>query len=248
MVWTPPEAPFDEARRAKAAAVRARLAEAAAFPRAALATSLQPEDQVLTHLIAEAGLAIDLVAIDTGRLPPETREAISATEARYGRPVIVVRPDAGDVAAYVASDGENGFYESLPSRLRCCEIRKVAPLARALAGRGAWLTGQRREQAAGRGALAFAEADARHGMPKFNPLADWTMADVWAFVRAHDVPVNALTARGYPSIGCEPCTRAIRAGEDVRAGRWWWEQADSKECGLHVASPPPAPLVSESTK
>lgn len=237
MLWSPPEAPFDAAVRGKVDRARAVLAEAAAHPRAALATSLQPEDQVLTHLIAEDGLAIDLFALDTGRLHAETLDVIAATEARYGRAIVLYRPDPAGVAAYVARDGENGFYESLESRRRCCDVRKVEPLKRALAGRGAWVTGQRREQAVGRGGLAVAEHDAVHGLAKFNPLADWTLADVWAVVRAFDVPINALALRGYPSIGCDPCTRAIRSHEDVRAGRWWWESSESKECGLHVAPP-----------
>lgn len=235
MLWSPPEAPFDAARREKVDAVRRRLAQASAHERSALASSLQAEDQVLTHLIAEAGLAIEIFALETGRLHPETIAAMAATEARYGLSIERVRPDPAAAAAYVKSDGEKGFYDALDSRLRCCAIRKVEPLKRALAGRGAWVTGQRREQAQGRQSLAFEEHDEAHGLAKFNPLADWSLADVWAAVRAFDIPVNPLAARGYASIGCEPCTRAIRAGEDVRAGRWWWESSTSKECGLHVA-------------
>lgn len=235
MLWSPPEAPFDANVRAKVDRARARLAEAGRFDRAALATSLQPEDQILTHLIAEDRLPIEVFALDTGRLHGETLDVLAATQARYGLAIALFRPVPAAVAAYVASDGENGFYESLESRRRCCDIRKVEPLKRALAGRGAWVTGQRREQAVGRAALAEAEHDAAHGLAKFNPLADWSLSDVWAAVRAFDVPLNALAGRGYPSIGCEPCTRAIRAHEDVRAGRWWWESSESKECGLHVA-------------
>jgi phosphoadenosine phosphosulfate reductase len=235
MLWSPPEAPFDATRRGKVDVVRRRLALAAAHERTALATSLQAEDQVLTHLIAEAGLAIEIFALETGRLHPETLAAIASTEACYGVAIERVRPDPAAVAAYVKSDGENGFYDALESRLRCCSIRKVEPLKRALAGRGAWVTGQRREQAQGRASLAFEEHDEAHGLAKFNPLADWSLADVWAVVRAFDIPVNPLATRGYASIGCEPCTRAIRADEDVRAGRWWWESSTSKECGLHVA-------------
>lgn len=235
MLWSPPAAPFDATVRDKVERVRTRLAEAAQHPRAALATSLQPEDQVLTHLIAQDRLPIALFALETGRLHAETLEVIAATEARYGLAIERIRPDPAAVAAYVARDGENGFYESLESRRSCCDVRKVEPLRRALAGRGAWITGQRREQAQGRGGLAVVEHDAAHGLAKFNPLADWTLADVWAAVRAFDAPINALALRGYPSIGCEPCTRAIRAHEDIRAGRWWWESSESKECGLHVA-------------
>lgn len=235
MLWSPPEASFDAGVRAKVDRARARLTEAGRFARAALATSLQPEDQILTHLVAEDRLPIEVFALDTGRLHAETLDVIAATEARYGLAITLYRPEPAAVAAYVASDGENGFYESLESRRRCCDIRKVEPLKRALAGRSAWVTGQRREQAVGRATLAEAEQDAAHGLAKFNPLADWSLSDVWAAARAFDVPLNALAGRGYPSIGCEPCTRAIRAHEDVRAGRWWWESSESKECGLHVA-------------
>lgn len=236
MIWTPPTAPFDATVRVKVDATRAILTRAAqTHASIALASSLQPEDQVLTHLIAADVLPIAIFALDTGRLHEETVALIGATEARYGRVIEIYRPDPTRVAAYVASDGENGFYDSVESRLSCCAIRKVEPLGRALAGRTAWITGQRRDQASSRAALAVEEADPAHGIVKFNPLADWTLADVWAFARAHDVPLNPLALRGYPSIGCEPCTRAIRVGEDVRAGRWWWETQDSKECGLHVA-------------
>jgi phosphoadenosine phosphosulfate reductase len=234
MIWTPPEAPFDARVADMMDGVRARLtAISAAHPGAVLATSLQAEDQLLTHLIAEAGLPIAPVMLDTGRLHAETLALADVTNARFGLTIERHYPDAEALVAYEARFGRDGFYDSVAAREACCAIRKVAPLERALAGRSAWITGQRRAQAQGRAALPFEESDSV-GRAKFNPLADWSLEDVWAAVRAFDIPVSALSNRGYPSIGCEPCTRAIRVGEDLRAGRWWWEASDSKECGLHV--------------
>jgi len=147
----------------------------------------------------------------------------------------VFHPDPGSVSEYVASFGRDAFYESQELRKRCCHIRKVEPLNRALQGKEAWVTGQRREQAVTRHDLKLQEHDAARGIVKFNPLADWSEDDVWAYIRAFDVPYNALHDQGYRSIGCAPCTRPTVAGEDVRAGRWWWEIRDARECGLHVA-------------
>jgi phosphoadenosine phosphosulfate reductase len=218
------------------------LQEAAGWRGAALATSLGAEDQVLTHLIATHRLGIELFAIDTGRLHAETLATLAATEGRYGLHIQVVQPDAEAVTRYVREHGVNAFYESVDLRKACCHIRKVEPLARALSGRTAWVTGQRREQAVSRSALAEHELDASTGVNKFNPLAAWTIEQVWAFAKAHDIPVNPLHARGYPSIGCEPCTRAVKPGEDIRAGRWWWEikDANTSECGLHATNAIPA--------
>jgi phosphoadenosine phosphosulfate reductase len=154
-------------------------------------------------------------------------------EERYRLRIAVLAPEAEAVEHYVRLNGINGFYASVAQRRDCCGVRKVAPLKRALAGAGAWVTGQRREQSPTRGAIAEAEWDAVHQIDKFNPLAAWTGDDVWAYVRARDVPVNALHAQGFPSIGCAPCTRAVLPGEDARAGRWWWEDVAHKECGLH---------------
>ncbi len=215
----------------------ARLAEIAReFPRAAVASSLGAEDMVLADAIWTAGLPIAIFTLDTGRLPRQTLDLLQQARERYGRDIEVYRPDSGVVARYVANHGANGFYERVELRKACCHIRKVVPLQQALQGRDAWLTGLRREQSVTRAELRLREFDATHGLVKFNPLADWTEADVWAYIRSRGVPYNALHDRGYPSIGCEPCTRAIRPGEDVRAGRWWWETRDSKECGIHVAS------------
>jgi phosphoadenosine phosphosulfate reductase len=165
--------------------------------------------------------------------------------SRYAREVEIFRPDADEVERYVSAHGANAFYESVESRKRCCHIRKVEPLARALSGRDAWVTGLRRAQSVTRTDLALREFDATHGLVKFNPLADWSEEEVWAYVRDREVPYNALHDRGYPSIGCDPCTRAIRPGEDIRAGRWWWESKDSKECGIHVS--PSAKSTGEKT-
>lgn len=220
------------------AALDGRLAAiAAAHPGAALASSLSAEDQVLTAAIARAALPLAVFVIDTGRLNPETLALLAQARAFCGRPIEVFAPQAAAVADYQATHGRDAFYQSAALRQQCCGIRKLEPLGRALAGRPAWLTGQRRAQDPGRSGLPFEEFDARHGCPKFNPLADWPDAAVWAAVARHGVPVNALHARGYPSIGCAPCTRPIRAQEDIRAGRWWWESAAHKECGLHVHAP-----------
>jgi phosphoadenosine phosphosulfate reductase len=216
-------------------AVRTRLADIAArHQRVALASSLQAEDQLLTALIAREALPIDVFVLETGRLHAETLDLIAATEQALGLTILRISPDPAEVTALVARDGLHGFYDSVAARLACCGVRKVVPLRATLSGRGAWITGQRRAQAAGRAALAFEEHDDAHGLAKFNPLADWSLAQVWAAVSALGVPTNPLHAQGFPSIGCEPCTRAIRADEDVRAGRWWWEQSSTKECGLHL--------------
>ena len=169
------------------------------------------------------------------RIRAEYFHLLERIRSRYSREVEIVRPDADEVVRYVSTHGADAFYESVELRKRCCHIRKVEPLARALAGRDAWVTGLRRAQSVTRTDLPLREFDASHGLVKFNPLADWREEEIWAYVRDREVPYNALHDRGYPSIGCDPCTRAIRPGEDVRAGRWWWESKDSKECGIHVS-------------
>lgn len=209
---------------------------AARHPDAALASSLAAEDMVLTHAIFSAGLPLQIFTLDTGWLYPETLAMLPRLAEVYGRQVQVIRPDAQAVAGYVARHGAHAFYESVELRKACCQIRKVEPLRRALAGRSAWITGQRRAQAATRGELPEAEHDATFGLQKYNPLAAWSEDDVWNVIRALAIPYNPLHDRGYPSIGCEPCTRAIRPGEDVRAGRWWWESSSSRECGLHAGN------------
>ena len=204
------------------------------FSPAVFASSLAAEDMVLTDLILKAGLPIAIFSLDTGRLHPETLAVVDAVKARYGYAIALYQPNAQAVDEYVAGHGLNAFYDSVDMRRACCGIRKVEPLGRALAGNRAWVTGQRRAQSTTRAELAIEELDAAHGMTKFNPLADWSEEDVWHYIRANNVPYNALHDQGFPSIGCAPCTRAVQPGEDVRAGRWWWENPDSKECGLHM--------------
>jgi phosphoadenosine phosphosulfate reductase len=217
------------------AGTQATLARIAAdFSPAVFASSLAAEDMVLTDLILKAGLPIGIFSLDTGRLHPETLAVVDAVKAHYGYDITLYHPNQHAVDQYVASNGLNAFYDSIEMRRACCGIRKVEPLGRALAGKRAWVTGQRRAQSTTRAELAVEEADEAHGMTKFNPLADWSEADVWQYIRDNKVPYNALHDQGFPSIGCAPCTRAVQPGEDVRAGRWWWENPDSKECGLHM--------------
>lgn len=198
------------------------------------ANSLGAEDVVLTDIILTEGLPIEIFSLDTGRLPPETYALIAAVEQRYATRLKVFFPDATAVEQYVRTEGINAFYESIALRKACCHIRKVEPLRRALAGKKAWITGMRAGQATTRADLPVRQYDEGNGLEKYNPLTDWSEQDVWAYIRIHEVPYNALHDQFYPSIGCAPCTRAIAVGEDVRAGRWWWEDANSKECGLHV--------------
>lgn len=212
---------------------RVRLIRAAITGRIAFSTSLGIEDQALLHAIAESGVEIDVFTLDTGRHFPETLDTIAASEARYGLRIRIVAPDAREVETLVAHDGVLGFRASIEARKACCEVRKVRPLNRALGGANAWITGLRRGQSSGRSDILLAEYDASHDRIKLAPLADWSLARIEAYVESNAVPVNPLHARGFPSIGCQPCTRAVLPGEDIRAGRWWWESEDGKECGLH---------------
>ena len=204
------------------------------FGPATFANSLGAEDMVLTDLILKARLPIDIFSLDTGRLPPETYDLIGSVEKHYGHRLTIFFPRADDVETYVRNQGINAFRDSVTLRKACCAIRKVEPLQRALAGKRAWITGLRAQQAATRDGLPLREYDAGNGLEKFNPLAEWTEKEVWTYIRQNAVPYNALHDKFYPSIGCAPCTRAISPGEDIRAGRWWWESPESKECGLHV--------------
>lgn len=208
--------------------------------RIAFATSLGLEDQAILHAIAQSGALIELVTLDTGRHFPETLDTLDRSQRRYGLHIRIVAPDAGELEALVARDGVLGFRHSIEARKACCAVRKVRPLQRVLAGASAWITGLRRAQSAGRREIAFAAWDAADGLIKVNPLADWSLERLNAYILANDIPVNALHARGFPSIGCQPCTRAVRPGEDIRAGRWWWENEDGKECGLHNRPRAPA--------
>jgi phosphoadenosine phosphosulfate reductase len=196
-------------------------------------SSLGIEDQVLTDMIARQNLPIRIVTLDTGRLFQETHELIDKTRARYKIPIEVFFPDGEALSALVSSKGMNSFYHSVDDRKACCQVRKVAPLRRALQGASAWITGLRAGQSENRKSLPVVEWDSSWGLLKINPLADWSMEEVEQYGQVHSVPVNPLHGKGYPSIGCAPCTRAIQPGEDLRAGRWWWEQSH-KECGLHA--------------
>jgi phosphoadenosine phosphosulfate reductase len=203
---------------------------------AVLASSLSVEDMVLTDAIARHALPIEVFVLDTGRLHADTLSLIQETQDRYGIAIRVYEPDPLAVQGYVNANGRDAFYSSVELRKRCCEIRKVEPLKRALAGKRAWITGLRREHSPGRVRLAEHELDAVHGLDKFNPLSAWSEDEVWAYIKHHKVPYNRLYDQGYRSIGCAPCTRPVLLGEDVRAGRWWWELPETKECGLHIAS------------
>jgi len=247
---SPPDA-HSAAQQAKAAALDATLAGLATLEeriqaiRAAIdgpvafSTSLGIEDQAITHGIAATGADIDIFTLDTGRHFPETLDTLFDTEGKYGLKIRVMYPDAAEVEELVANDGIYGFRYSVEARKACCEIRKVRPLNRALKGAAAWITGLRREQSQGRAHVPFATYDAAQKLIKVNPIADWSLATLEDYVAANKIPINALHAKGFPSIGCQPCTRAIKPGEDIRAGRWWWENENGKECGLHTQGEDP---------
>ncbi len=201
---------------------------------AVFASSLGAEDMVLTDLIQREKLGIEIFSLDTGRLPTETYDLMHEVQQHYGLKLTLYYPQHELIEAYTRTKGINAFYESVDLRKACCHIRKVEPLQRALAGKRAWITGMRAQQSATRASLPLQQFDATHGLEKFNPLADWSERETWAYIRTHGVPYNKLHDKFYPSIGCAPCTRAISPGEDVRSGRWWWENPESKECGLHT--------------
>jgi phosphoadenosine phosphosulfate reductase len=199
----------------------------------ALASSLGAEDQVITDMLHQEKLPIPVFTLDTGRLPQETYDVLEATRKRYGIEVEVLVPETSPLEAMLMRYGPNLFYESVELRRECCRIRKVQPLKKKLLTLKAWICGLRREQSVTRTAIAPVEWDESFGLYKINPLAEVTEATVWEYIRKHNVPFNILHDQGYPSIGCAPCTRAIKPGEDVRAGRWWWEIPEHRECGLH---------------
>lgn len=231
------------ARRLEGLTLTERLALLATLPgRAVFTTSLGIEDQVITWAIAEGAIAkgatdgaIEIATLETGRLFTETVALIDRTEETYGLLIKRYYPEQADVDAYVAAYRLNGFYDSVEARHACCGVRKVKPLGRALAGADYWITGLRRGQSGNRAETPLAEADLERGLIKVNPLADWSLDAITRTVAEEAIPVNPLHGRGYPSIGCEPCTRAIKPGEPERAGRWWWENDEKRECGLHVA-------------
>ena len=216
------------------------------FPgQVSFSTSFGLEDQILSHFIFEHALPIRVFTLDTGRNFQETYATWNKTLLRYGRPIEAFAPVGASVEALVQQKGPNSFYESIANRKECCYVRKVEPLARALAGQRVWLTGIRAEQSANREHMHRAEWDAGHQLIKVHPLFDWTWDQAWAFAQQHGIPVNPLHRQGFVSIGCAPCTRAIQPGEDFRAGRWWWEDQAAKECGLHgtTARQGPDPVV-----
>ena len=204
-----------------------------------IACSFGVEDMVIVHEAVRAGRALGVTPrvflLDTGRLHQETYDLIDRTRDRYGLAIEAYAPDTIAVQALVRLKGPNSFYDSVESRKECCHVRKIEPLRRALSGARAWVTGLRREQSPTRASVAVVERDeANGGLIKLSPLANWTEREVWAFAEANAVPTHVLHRKGFPSIGCAPCTRAVQPGEDLRAGRWWWENPDQKECGLHA--------------
>lgn len=215
---------------------RLSLAARSLTGRLVFTTSFGLEDQAITHALFKAGLDlhIELVTLDTGRLFPETYDLWAQTEDHYGRRINAVSPDRASLEALVSRQGINGFRHSVEARKACCDVRKVEPLGRALAGAAGWITGLRAEQSAFRAAVPLAIQDSGYGLIKVNPLADWNRQDLVRYVADNAIPYNALHDQGFPSIGCAPCTRAVRLGEPERAGRWWWEQESKKECGLHL--------------
>jgi phosphoadenosine phosphosulfate reductase len=228
-LYNKPSADFD----AKVANSIALLQRAAAeYPKLTQASSLGAEDIVITHLIHLAGIRSGVFVLDTGKLHAETMALIGLIEKRYTRSVEVYRPKNEAVIKFVRHHGEKAMYDSIELRKQCCDTRKMEPLSRALAGKDGWITGLRREQSHARAEVA--DIVQEPGRVKISPIVEWTWGDVWHFIARHQLDYNALHDQFFPSIGCEPCTRAIAVGEDFRAGRWWWEQESAKECGLHV--------------
>ncbi|MEM7020152.1 MAG: phosphoadenylyl-sulfate reductase, partial [Pseudomonadota bacterium] len=200
-----------------------------------LANSLGAEDMILLDIVAKNLPGIEVFVLDTGRLHEETYALLQKVQTHYTHPIQIFYPDAEVTRDYVQSNGINAFYDNVDMRKQCCYVRKVEPLQRALKGKKAWITGLRRAQAVTRQALPESEWDEGNKLQKLNPLANWEENEVWDYLKTLNVPYNELHDQNFPSIGCAPCTRAITVGEDIRAGRWWWENPESKECGLHPA-------------
>lgn len=200
----------------------------------ALSSSFGAEDQVLTHMILALDKNARIFTLDTGRLPYETYNVMDSTNLKYGIKIDVYFPNAQEVEALYKKQGINGFYESIENRKACCYVRKIEPLKRALKGLDVWITGLRATQSVTRETMQLVEYDEENQVIKLNALLKWSEEDVWAFLKANNVPYNKLHDQGYPSIGCAPCTRAVKEGEDIRSGRWWWENPEHKECGLHA--------------
>jgi len=202
--------------------------------RIAFSSSFGAEDQVLTDIILKMDPNTQIFTLDTGRLPQHTYDVMERTNLRYKTKIRVYFPDSRDVEELYFKQGFNGFYDSVENRKECCRVRKIAPLKRALAGVDVWITGLRAEQSPTREGMQMLDWDDANGVIKLNPLINWSESDVWDYIRENRVPYNALHDEGYPSIGCEPCTRAVKEGADIRSGRWWWESPEHKECGLHI--------------
>jgi phosphoadenosine phosphosulfate reductase len=219
----------------KATAARHLLGDVARdYAPAVFANSFGAEDMVLTDMIWGDDIDIGIFSLDTGRLPAETYEVMASAERRYSRRLEVFSPRHDLIQDFIAGYGVNGFYDSVEARKGCCHARKVEPLQRALAGKQAWITGLRAGQSQTREKLKTVSFDTANNLVKISPLADWSEREIWVYLRANHVPYNALHDRGFPSIGCSPCTRAVAPGEGIRAGRWWWESPETKECGLHL--------------
>jgi phosphoadenosine phosphosulfate reductase len=201
--------------------------------RVVFSTSLGAEDQVITHIIASSGMPVRIFTLDTGRMFQETYDLLDVTVKKYGIPIDLFFPDAASVQSMVNSKGINLFYENIENRRLCCGIRKSEPLKRALIGMSVWVTGMRQDQSVTRSESSMIEWDETNQVIKLNPLISWSNEMVWSYIHEHHIPFNELHNQGFPSIGCMPCTRAVTPGEDIRAGRWWWELPQFKECGLH---------------
>ena len=234
--WSIPPSKLSAAELAtKSAELVQRLSDISSrFKDVRFSTSLAAEDMVVTDAIKKANAKIKLFTLATGRLHQETEEMVSTTEKHYDLSIEKIYPQEKDIQAFIDQYGMNGFYDGEEPKKACCGARKIKPLNAALIGADAWITGQRREQSTTRTELNLEELDEARGIAKFNPLFDWSEADIWAYIKQENVPIHPLHLKGFPSIGCEPCTRQVKQGEDIRAGRWWWLQSDSKECGLHV--------------
>ena len=206
------------------------------YEKVSFSSSLSADDMVLSHIIAEKDLPIEVFTLDTGRLHEETYHLMQQVQEKYNNQLKVYFPDAAKLESFVNVKGMNAFYESINFRKSCCSIRKVEPLKRALANQDVWITGLRKQQSITREAIEPLSWDEGFNLYKYNPLLDWSSEDVWQFIKENDVPYNKLHDKGFPSIGCSPCTRAVSEGENERAGRWWWESPETKECGLHVAA------------
>ena len=204
----------------------------------ALSSSFGVEDQVLTHMFLEIDKDANIFTLDTARLHPQTYNVMDATNLKYKIKVNVFFPNTMNVEDLYKDQGINGFYESIQNRKNCCYVRKIEPLQRALASCDVWITGLRASQSVTREELRIVEYDENNKVIKVNPLLNWSEDDVWKFIKTHNIPYNALHDMGFPSIGCAPCTRAVEAGEDIRSGRWWWENPEHKECGLHLKATP----------